>query len=82
MHVRGRDDYVLSPVAGLFEPFVRLGDDVEVGQPAGQVHFVEEPAREPVVCRFKASAMVICQRAIGRVQPGDCVCHLAADREM
>ncbi len=82
MEVRGRDYYTLSPAAGLFEPFVRLGDTIKSGQPAGQVHFVDDPGREPVACHFKTAGMVICQRNMGRVVPGDCVFHLATDRTM
>jgi hypothetical protein len=81
MEVRDRDYYVLAPEAGLFEPSVRLGDTIGAGQPAGQVHFVDNPGRPAVPCHFKADGMVICQRAMGRVERGDCVFHLATDLE-
>jgi hypothetical protein len=77
VEVRNRDYFVLAPEPGLFEPFVELGATVEVGQPCGQVHFVDNPGREPVVARFRASGMVISQRHFGRVERGDCVAHLA-----
>jgi uncharacterized protein len=79
MQVPGRDYYVYAPEPGLFEPAVRLGDLVKAGQPAGQVHFVDNPARPPVPCRFKEDGMVICKRHFGRVERGDCVFHLAID---
>ena len=79
MHVPGLDYFVYAPEPGLFEPLAKLGDQVRAGQPAGQVHFVDNPARAPVPCAFKADGMVICQRHFGRVERGDCVFHLAID---
>lgn len=79
MWVRDRSYYVYVDEAGLFEPFVELGDVVEADQPCGQVHFIDQIAREPVVCRFKIAGMVLCKRHLGRVEPGDCVAHLATD---
>jgi predicted deacylase len=79
MEVRNRNYFVLAPDAGLFEPCVALGDTVEAGQVCGQVHFVDNPGREPVTARFRASGTVISQRHFGRVERGDCVAHLATD---
>jgi len=79
MEVRSRDYFLLAPGAGLFEPFVELGDWVQAGQPCGQVHFVDNPAREPVTVAFRASGLAVCKRRFGRVERGDCVAHLATD---
>ena len=79
VEVRSRDYFVIAPDAGLFEPPVALGSAVEAGQASGQVHFVDDPGREPVVARFRASGTVISQRHFGRVERGDCVAHLATD---
>lgn len=79
MEVCNRDYFVLAPDAGLFEPLVALGESAETGQACGQVHFVDNPGREPVVARFRASGTVISQRHFGRVERGDCVAHLATD---
>ena len=79
MEVRNRDYFVLAPEAGLFEPVVRLGDVVQPGQLCGQVHFVDNPAREPVPAHFRAAGTVISQRHFGRVERGDCVAHVATD---
>ena len=79
VEVRGRSYYVYAPERGIFEPLVRLGDEVEAGQPAARVHFVENPAREPVLCDFQRSGLVVCRRALGRCEPGDCLFHLATD---
>jgi predicted deacylase len=79
VEVRNRDYFVLAPDAGLFEPFVELGETVEAGRPCGQVHFVDNPGREPVAVRFRAAGTVISKRHFGRVERGDCVAHLATD---
>jgi predicted deacylase len=79
IEVPGRDYFVYAPEPGLFEPAVRLGDEVEAGQEAGRVHFVDNPAQAPVPCHFKADGMVVCKRHFGRVERGDCVFHLAIE---
>lgn len=79
--VTGRDDYVYAPDGGLFEPFHELGTWIEEGAPCGQVVFVDDPLREPVVCHFRAAGMLICKRSPGRVERGDCVAHLAVPFE-
>ena len=79
MEVSSREHYVYATEAGLLEPSVDLGADVRKGQLAGLVHFVDNPAREPVPCHFRRDGMVVCQRHFGRVERGDCVAHLATD---
>lgn len=72
-----RDDYVMSPASGIFEPLVELGDAVEVGQPVGCIHFVEQPSWEPWVIRAKTAGFVMSRRAIPLTQQGDCVVVVA-----
>ncbi len=79
MQIGGRNHYVYATEAGLLEPLVDLGDEVKEGQVAGQIHFVDNPARPPEVCFFRTAGMVVCQRHFGRVERGDCVAHLATD---
>lgn len=79
LEVKGRDYYVLASQAGVFEPFTELGDVVKAGQPCGRIHFVDDPAREPVTVNYKIAGMVMCKRHPGRVERGDCVAHLATD---
>jgi len=81
IEVRNRDFFVLAPDAGLFEPFVELGDAVAAGQPCGQVHFVDHPARPPEPVAFRTAGTVVSRRRFGRVERGDCVAHLAVDYE-
>ena len=79
MQIAGRDHYVYATEVGLLEPLVDLGAEVQKGQLAGQIHFVDNPARVPEPCYFRAAGMVVCQRHFGRVERGDCVAHLASD---
>ncbi len=67
-----------NAAAVLYRP-LRVGDVVERGQLCGEVHFIDNPARAPVPCYFKAGGFVICKRHLGRVERGDCVAHLAVD---
>ena len=80
MEVSSRDHYVYASEAGLLEPAVPLGAEIKRGDLAGLIHFIDNPAREPVPCYFRHSGMVVCQRHFGRVERGDCVAHLATDR--
>ncbi len=74
-----RDFFVYAPEPGLFEPATDLGDVVRAGDLCGLVHFVDNPARPPVACHYKADGFVVCKRHFGRVERGDCVAHLARD---
>ena len=79
VEVNSRDHYVYATDGGLLEPLVDLGSEVRQGDLAGQIHFVDNPARAPVPCFFRRAGMVVCQRHFGRVERGDCVAHLATD---
>ena len=79
MVIPTRDSYVFAPCPGLFEPLVALGDTVAAGQPCGLVHFVDDPLREPVTCRFATGGLVVCLRQPARIERGDCLGHLARD---
>jgi predicted deacylase len=71
------DLYTFAPDYGVFVPACALGDTVAEGQLAGEVHALEHPERPPQPVLFGASGLLICLRAIGRVEPGDCLAHLA-----
>jgi predicted deacylase len=81
MQIVGRDYFVYAMADGLFQPAVELGDWVEKGQLAGRLHFVEDPMRPPLEARFARTGLVVCKRAQGRAERGDCVAHLATDFE-
>jgi predicted deacylase len=65
------DNYLLAPESGLWETFVDLGDRVEVGQPVGQIHFLERPGREPEVVTALTAGVVVVVRAIATTAQGD-----------
>jgi predicted deacylase len=79
MELGGHDYYVHAPEAGLFEPATKLGDTVRKGQLCGTVLFVDNPERKGVPVFYKRDGLVVCKRHYGRVEPGDCVAHLATD---
>ncbi len=81
MQIAGRAYYVHAPANGLFEPFVELGEEVKAGQKASRLHFVEDPLRPPLEPAFKIAGTVVCKRAQGRCERGDCLAHLATPYE-
>jgi N-alpha-acetyl-L-2,4-diaminobutyrate deacetylase len=72
-----RGDYIMSPASGIFEPLVDLGDPVEVNQPVGRIHFIEQPSWEPVVIHAATAGFVMTRRAIPLTHQGDCVVVVA-----
>lgn len=72
-----RDDYIMSPASGIFEPLVELGDGVSVGQPVAHIHFIEQPGWEPMIVCAKTDGFVMTRRAIPLTQQGDCVVVVA-----
>jgi predicted deacylase len=81
MQIAGRSYYVHAPANGLFEPYVELGQEVRAGDKAGRLHFIEEPLRAPLEPVFKASGTLVCKRAQGRCERGDCLAHIATPYE-
>lgn len=64
-------NYVYAMASGIFEPYVALGAEVTSGQPAGAVHFPEEPWREPLIATFKDCGTVHAVRAHALTRMGD-----------
>jgi len=84
MRVMGGDAielFAFAPDYGVFVPAAELGDEITAGDLAGAIHNLQHPEREPLAVHFRASGLLICVRAIGRVEPGDCLGHLAIDIE-
>ena len=71
--------FTYSTVDGLFEPAVRLGDDVENGELAGRVYAHQDAARPAIDVRFRGSGMVVCRRVPAHVKCGDYVFAVATD---
>ena len=72
-------DYVYALSDGLFEPAVRLGDEVIAGDLAGLMFDPSRPLLAPGEIRFEASGTVVCKRAPGLTRRGDCILHTAAE---
>ncbi|MDQ7251030.1 succinylglutamate desuccinylase/aspartoacylase family protein [Dongia sedimenti] len=66
-------DFLYATAAGLFEAYVRLGDVVAPGDPAGAIHFTETPWRAPEIVAFKSGGTVLNRRAPARTKIGDCL---------
>jgi predicted deacylase len=78
LRVEGARAYVYAPLAGVFEPAFRLGDQVREGQLAGRLYDPHRPWQAPADIAFRSDGMVICMRTFARVEPGDCIALLAA----
>lgn len=73
------EHYLFSPRAGLFEPAVMPGEEVEAGATAGWLHDPDEPERAAEALSFLAGGLVLCRRPMPLVERGDCLYHLGAD---
>ena len=71
-----REDYIMAPLSGIFEPFYEMGETVQAGQKVGQVHNVEEPFREPTAVLAETDGLVMGRRAFPLTRQGDCVMTL------
>jgi predicted deacylase len=68
-----REDYVMAPVSGIYEPFLEMGDSVETGQPLGQLHTIEQPFATPMPVLARSSGILFARRSFPLTQQGDCV---------
>lgn len=75
-----RDDYIMAPVSGIFEPFHELGDQIRAGEPVGQMVSVEQPFAEPLPVLARTSGLLFSRRAFPLTAQGDCVATLARRR--
>ena len=71
--IPGPPGYVYAPADGVFEAWHDLGDRVEAGQPAGAIHFLDDPGRPPELARFACTGTLYARRSFGRVARGNCV---------
>ena len=74
-----RSDYLFAPESGLFENCVELGETVEKGDLLGQIHFLEQPGREPVPVVTRTNGLLMANRSPSIVGQGDCVVCVARD---
>ncbi len=74
-----RSDYRFAPESGLYENCVELGETVRKGDLLGQVHFLEQPGREPVRVVAHSDGLLMANRGPSMVGQGDCVACVAHD---
>jgi N2-acetyl-L-2,4-diaminobutanoate deacetylase len=79
MHSPDAACFVISEDRGLYEPLLDLGEEVAAGQPVGQVHDIEKPARAAAVVHAARPGMLIGRHVPGLTRPGDCLALLATD---
>lgn len=69
-----------APVDGLLEHRVRMGQTVEAGELVALIHPFGDFAREPRRIEARAAGIVISQRSLLRVVPGDCLGNTGTPR--
>lgn len=74
-----QESAVQTPSRGLFEPTAALGDAVDVGDPLGWVHPVEELFRESIPVTAPRAGVVAVVRRPPLVELGDHLFHLASN---
>lgn len=78
LELPGPKAYVFATVKGVFEPFHANGEHVREGQPAGRIHNILDPGREPETLHYQADGIVYGRRQPGHVEPGNCCLVVAA----
>ncbi|UCI31727.1 succinylglutamate desuccinylase/aspartoacylase family protein [Mesorhizobium sp. B4-1-4] len=71
--------YAANTERGLFEPIVKLGEEIRAGQVVGRIHFTTVPWREPEPVIATAGGVVLCRRIPARTGLGDCLFALGRD---
>lgn len=81
LHRVAARDYIYAgnTEPGLFEPLVKLGEEVRAGQEVGRIHFTTAPWREAEPVTATSDGIVMCRRIPARTRLGDCVFNLARD---
>ena len=78
LEIPGPKGYVFASADGAFEPFHPNGTQVSAGQPAGRIHFLDDPGRPPVYLAYEHDGIVYGRRQPGRVKPGNCCLIIAS----
>jgi len=68
-----------APGAGVFDRAVSAGQDVSAGDVAGQFHFVMEPERPSITCKFPVDGFVLAHTCRGYAQRGELLALVAQD---
>lgn len=73
MEIPEEENYVYVNSNGVYEAFYDLGEEVRIGQPVGQVHYLDDPTGKPEVLIAQRGGMLVGTRGPGFVERGDCV---------
>ena len=77
LRVRGRNDFVMATIDGVFEPNAKLGDQVSQGDVAGWLHPTATTTAASVELKFAADGVVM-RLVPARTMRGDYLFHLGA----
>ncbi|MDF1715965.1 MAG: succinylglutamate desuccinylase/aspartoacylase family protein [Antarcticimicrobium sp.] len=78
LHAQGS---VYAYQAGLFEPLKDIGDTVEKGETVGLIHHPDTPLQASDVIVSPYEGIVLCKRALARIERGDAAFQIARDAE-
>ncbi|MBP0438374.1 succinylglutamate desuccinylase/aspartoacylase family protein [Tianweitania sediminis] len=79
MMVRDPASYTFAPRGGLFEPTHYVGEEVQAGEVAGWVHFIEDVDTAPIELRYAKDGVIWFGAGPGRVARGDAVAIVMED---
>ncbi len=68
-----RDDYVMAPVSGILNHFVKWVITLVAGQPLGQIHSTELPFAEPTPVVAQTGGILFGRGAFPLTQQGACI---------
>jgi len=67
----------MTRASGLFDRGFTIGDEVEAGQPAGWLHFVDEPERPSLRLEFPCAGVIMAHAERGMVERGETLALIA-----
>ncbi len=79
MEVPAAGNYAYAQSDGVYESFFELGEVVDASAAVGQIHYPEDPLREPEVMYVQRGGILVGTRGPGFVERGDCVAVTAED---
>lgn len=77
-----RDDYLMAPVSGIFEPLLEMGDPVTAGQPVGQIYSTELPFQPPTPVIARTDGILFGRCGFPLTQQGACVATIVRPVEI
>jgi ectoine utilization protein EutE len=70
-------DYVVAGADGIYESFFEVGEEIQAGEPIGQIHFPRSYDWPPEKVSAETSGILMCRRFPGVTRQGDCVAVIA-----